>query len=169
MTAGAFYSDMELTEQGGLSPTPGTSWSTHGARVQAMASVLPRTTTTPTTGQGGYRPGAGPYPADTVYSATTSCGQTSRWDVFGEISYDLSDSLTITGGLRYFDYEVDLAGSANGSVLQHEWYRLQPVSAPTSMTCTTATSQLRWTYSGGFFPYEDAARCTRRTTCPRSQ
>jgi len=30
--------------------------------------------------------------------------------VFGEISYDLTDQLTITGGLRWYDYELNSAG-----------------------------------------------------------
>ena len=31
----------------------------------------------------------------------------TQWAVFGEVSYDLTDRLTLTGGLRYFDEDVE--------------------------------------------------------------
>lgn len=34
---------------------------------------------------------------------------------FGELSYDLSDELSVTLGARYYDIEIDFDGSANGS------------------------------------------------------
>lgn len=37
----------------------------------------------------------------------------SQIAVFGEISYDISDQLTITGGARWYDIEVGLVGSSN--------------------------------------------------------
>ena len=35
--------------------------------------------------------------------------------IFGELSYDISDELSVTIGARYYDIEVDFDGSANGS------------------------------------------------------
>ena len=35
--------------------------------------------------------------------------------VFGELSYDVSDELSLTLGARYYDIEIDFDGSANGS------------------------------------------------------
>jgi len=39
-----------------------------------------------------------------------------QYGIFGELSYDMSDSLSVTLGARYYDIEVDFDGSANGSV-----------------------------------------------------
>ena len=38
-----------------------------------------------------------------------------QYGIFGELSYDMSDSLSVTLGARYYDIEVDFDGSANGS------------------------------------------------------
>ena len=35
--------------------------------------------------------------------------------IFGELSYDVSDDLSLTLGARYYDIEIDFDGSANGS------------------------------------------------------
>jgi len=35
--------------------------------------------------------------------------------IFGELSYDISDELSVTLGARYYDIEIDFDGSANGS------------------------------------------------------
>ena len=38
-----------------------------------------------------------------------------QWGVFGELSYDVSDDLSVTVGARYYDVEIDFDGSAAGS------------------------------------------------------
>ncbi len=38
-----------------------------------------------------------------------------QYGIFGELSYDISDELSVTLGARYYDIEVDFDGSANGS------------------------------------------------------
>jgi outer membrane receptor protein involved in Fe transport len=38
-----------------------------------------------------------------------------NWGVFGELSYDMSETLTLTVGARYYDYSVDMEGTANSS------------------------------------------------------
>ena len=58
--------------------------------------------------------GVGPYPEDTVFRNDV-LRTDEQMGVFGELSYDISDTVTATLGARYFDYEVDLAGSANSS------------------------------------------------------
>ena len=72
--------------------------------------------------------------------------------VFGEVTFDLTDSLSITGGLRWFEYEVDLAGSANGS-----FYNMSGTDYNKFGTNINdlydGDQSIRWTYSG-FFPYE---------------
>jgi outer membrane receptor protein involved in Fe transport len=72
--------------------------------------------------------------------------------IFGEVTFDLTDSLSITGGLRYFEYEVDLAGSANGS-----FYNMSGTDYNKFGTNINdlydGDQSIRWTYSG-FFPYE---------------
>jgi outer membrane receptor for monomeric catechols len=74
--------------------------------------------------------------------------------LFGEISYDLSDSLTITGGLRYFDYEVDLAGSANSSFYNMSGSDYNKFGTNIN-DLYDGDQSIRWTYSG-FFPYEES-------------
>jgi iron complex outermembrane receptor protein len=38
-----------------------------------------------------------------------------QYGIFGELSYDINDALSVTFGARYYDIEVDFDGSANGS------------------------------------------------------
>jgi outer membrane receptor protein involved in Fe transport len=44
--------------------------------------------------------------------ATTVTHENTAWAVFGHVSYDVSDTLTITGGARYTDDEKDLTSAA---------------------------------------------------------
>jgi outer membrane receptor protein involved in Fe transport len=153
VTAGLFYSDMELTEQVDFSYPSNQlvdAWGSGSGNGFGFAQNY----NYPYAGQGGYRPGAGPYPADTVFR-NDILRTDEQMGVFGEISYDLSDSLTITGGLRYFDYEVDLAGSANSS-----FYNMSGTDYNRFGTNINdlydGDQSITWTYSGGFFSYEDA-------------
>ena len=105
----------------------------------------------PYDGQGGYRPGEGPYPADTIFR-NDILRTDEQMGFFGEVSYDLSDSLTITGGLRYYDYEVDLAGSANSSFYNMSGSDYNKFGTNIN-DLYDGDQSIRWTYSG-FFPYE---------------
>ena len=40
--------------------------------------------------------------------ATTLTHDNTAWAVFGHVSYDVTDALTVTGGARYTDDEKDL-------------------------------------------------------------
>ena len=54
------------------------------------------------------------HPEDTIFRNDVRRTD-KQMGIFGELSYDISDTVTATLGARYFDYEVDLAGSANSS------------------------------------------------------
>ena len=40
---------------------------------------------------------------------TTLTHENTAWAVFGDVSYDVTDKLTVTGGARYTDDEKDLS------------------------------------------------------------
>ena len=65
---------------------------------------------------------AGAYYFDSEFSVTTNpffvaptslTHKNTAWAVFGHVSYDVSDSLTLTGGLRYTDDDKDLTVQAS--------------------------------------------------------
>ncbi|NCZ64297.1 MAG: TonB-dependent receptor, partial [Cellvibrionales bacterium] len=142
LTAGAFYSDMELTER--------VDFSYPGNIPQGFAP----NSNYPYEGQGGYRPGEGPYPADTVFR-NDILRTDEQLGLFGEVSFDLGDSLTVTGGLRYFEYEVDLAGSANGSFCNYGSDTDANVYGTNINDLYDGDQSIRWTYSG-CTPWQDA-------------
>ena len=150
VTAGAFYSDMELTEQVDFSYPSNQLVDAWGAGSGNGFGFAPNSNY-PYDGQGGYRPGEGPYPADTIFR-NDILRTDEQMGFFGEVSYDLSDSLTITGGLRYYDYEVDLAGSANSSFYNMSGSDYNKFG-PNINDLYDGDQSIRWTYSG-FFPYE---------------
>lgn len=142
LTAGAFYSDMELTER--------VDFSYPGNIPQGFAP----NSNYPYEGQGGYRPGEGPYPADTIFR-NDILRTDEQLGLFGEVSYDLGDSLTVTGGLRYFEYEVDLAGSANGSFCNYGSDTDANVYGTNINDLYDGDQSIRWTYSS-CTPWQDA-------------
>ena len=151
VTAGGFFSEMELTEMVDFS-YPGNkfvdSW---GGGYNGTGFGFPLNYNYPYDGQGGYKVGAGPYPRDTIFR-NDIIRTDDRMGVFGEVTFDLTDRLSITGGLRWFEYEVDLAGSANGS-----FYNMSGTDYNKFGTNINdlydGDKSIRWTYSG-FFPYE---------------
>jgi iron complex outermembrane receptor protein len=46
---------------------------------------------------------------DDLFAPTTVTHENTAWAVFGHLSYDLSDALTISGGLRYTDDDKDMS------------------------------------------------------------
>ena len=150
VTAGAFYSDMELTEQVDFSYPSNQLVDAWGAGSGNGFGFAPNSNY-PYDGQGGYRPGEGPYPADTIFR-NDILRTDEQMGFFGEVSYDLSDSLTVTGGLRYYDYEVDLAGSANSSFYNMSGSDYNKFGTNIN-DLYDGDQSIRWTYSG-FFPYE---------------
>ena len=151
VTAGAFFSEMELTEDVNFS-YPGSKFvNVWGGGYNGTGFGFPTNYNYPYDGQGGYNVGSGPYPRDTIFR-NDILRTDDRMGVFGEVTFDLTDSLSITGGLRWFEYEVDLAGSANGS-----FYNMSGTDYNKFGTNINdlydGDQSIRWTYSG-FFPYE---------------
>ena len=151
VTAGAFFSEMELTEMVDFS-YPGNKFvNSWGGGYNGTGFGFPTNYNYPYDGQGGYKVGAGPYPRDTIFR-NDILRTDDRMGVFGEVTFDLTDSLSITGGLRWFEYEVDLAGSANGS-----FYNMSGTDYNKFGTNINdlydGDQSIRWTYAG-FFPYE---------------
>ena len=70
-------------------------------------------------------------PAPTILAITTQ--KSDAFAVFGQLSYDLTDALTVTGGVRYTDDEKTLTGSRPIGFLG-------PINARTE----TSDSQVNW-------------------------
>ncbi|MAY19547.1 MAG: TonB-dependent receptor [Erythrobacteraceae bacterium] len=103
VTAGGFYSDLELQERNDFA-YPG---NVAAAPFGPFAPNFPQTT--------GFISDPGPFPADTIFRNDV-LRTDEQFGIFGEASFDVvPDLLTVTFGARYYDIEVDLEGSANGS------------------------------------------------------
>jgi len=151
ITAGGFFSEMELTEMVDFSYPGSQLVNAWGGGYNGTGLGFAENSNYPYDGQGGYKVGAGPYPRDTVFR-NDILRTDDRMGIFGEVTFDLTDRLSITGGLRWFDYEVDLAGSANSS-----FYNMSGTDYNKFGTNINdlydGDQSIRWTYSG-FFPYE---------------
>jgi outer membrane receptor protein involved in Fe transport len=123
VTAGAFYQDLELTEVNDFT-YPGsvnaTSWQDdgQGGRVLGFGPNYPLTNTEVTGEVGNASPGyfsdAGPFPDGVIFRNDIKRTD-EQLGIFGEATYDFNDAFSLTVGLRYYDIEVDLHGSANSS------------------------------------------------------
>ena len=123
VTAGAFMQDLELTEVNDFT-YPGsvlaTSWQDdgQGGRVLGFGPNYPLTNTDVTGEVGNASPGyysdPGPFPAGVIFR-NDILRTDEQLGIFGEATYDFSDSFSLTVGLRYYDIEVDFEGSANSS------------------------------------------------------
>ena len=123
VTAGAFYQDLELTEVNDFT-YPGSVNATsyaddgQGGRVLGFGPNYPLTNTDVTGEVGNASPGyysdAGPFPSDVIFRNDILRTDT-QLGIFGEATYDFNDAFSLTVGLRYYDIEVDLEGSANSS------------------------------------------------------
>ncbi|GAA4050925.1 TonB-dependent receptor [Parerythrobacter jejuensis] len=102
VTAGGFYSDLELKERNDFA-YPG------NVVAQPFGPFKPNFP------QAGFNTDPGPFPADTIFR--NDIRRTDKqFGLFGEASFDIvEDLLTVTVGARYYDIEVDFEGSANGS------------------------------------------------------
>ena len=104
-TAGAFYSDLELTERNDFT-YPGAPL----ASIFGSPGFFPNTPF-----MTGFFSDPGPFPADVIFRNDVRRTD-EQFGFFGEASFDLiPDRLTITFGTRYYDIDVDLEGSANSS------------------------------------------------------
>ncbi len=102
VTAGGFYSDLELKERNDFA-YPGNTLADPFGPFK------------PNFPQPGFTTDPGPFPADTIFR--NDIRRTDKqYGIFGEASFDVvPDLLTLTFGARYYDIEVDFEGSANGS------------------------------------------------------
>lgn len=102
LTAGGFYSDLELKERNDFA-YPG------NVLAQPFGAFAPNFP------QDGYTSQPGPFPADTIFR--NDIRRTDKqFGIFGEASFDIvPDLLTVALGARYYDIKVDFEGSANGS------------------------------------------------------
>ncbi|MFK7831363.1 MAG: TonB-dependent receptor [Congregibacter sp.] len=104
-TVGAFYSDLTLEERNDFT-YPGSSL-IDGYGVQTGFSPnFPFTT--------GFTSDDGPFPDGVIFRNDVRRTDTQK-GVYGEATFDVSDSLAVTVGARWYDIEVDLDGSANAS------------------------------------------------------
>lgn len=102
VTAGGFYSDLELKERNDFN-YPGN------------VAAAPFGPFAPNFPQDGYTSDPGPFPADTIFRNDIRRTD-EQLGFFGEASFDIiPDMLIATVGARYYDIEVDFEGSANGS------------------------------------------------------
>lgn len=117
-TAGAFYSDLELKERNDFT-YPGSQF-VRGAD-GVTTGFLPNYPLTNAAAAGGgnssqgYFSDAGPFPTGVIFRNDIRRTD-EQLGIFGEVAFDIiPDTLTLTGGARYYDIEVDLEGSANSS------------------------------------------------------
>ncbi len=102
VTAGAFYSDLELKERNDFN-YPG---NIEAAPFGGFAPNFP---------QDGFTTLDGPFPQSVIFRNDIRRTD-EQFGLFGEASFDVvPDLLTLTFGARYYNVEVDFEGSANGS------------------------------------------------------
>ena len=117
VTAGVFYSDLELAERNDF-VYPGSTQVLGFNGQTGFAPNYPLTFTEVTGEIGNASPGyyseTGPFPEGTIFRNDV-LRTDEQIGVFGEATFDLTDQFAITIGARYYDIEVDLEGSANSS------------------------------------------------------
>ena len=111
ITAGVFFSDLELTEL---------NLFTYSESVTNDITYAPNYALTDISSTGAINNGAagwfsaGPYSEPVIFF--NDIKRTDKQQgVFGEVNMDLSDTVELTVGARWYDIEVDFEGSANSS------------------------------------------------------
>lgn len=102
LTAGVFFSDLELTERNDFTYPGSVAAGVFGP----FAPNFPFMT--------GYFSDPGPFPEDVIFRNDVKRTD-EQYGVFGELTYDITESVAVTLGLRYYDIDVDFEGSANSS------------------------------------------------------
>jgi outer membrane receptor protein involved in Fe transport len=124
VTAGAFYSDLELKELNDFT-YPGSQSVVGINGTVGFPDNYPLTNTSVTGEIGGASPGyfsdPGPFP-DGVIFRNDILRTDEQLGVFGEFSYDFTDQWSVTVGARWYDIEVDFEGSANSSFCNIELF-----------------------------------------------
>ena len=117
LTAGVFMSDLELTEHN-MFTYPGSlvsdiGWGPNWALTDTSVTGVPLTGSASNAGAG-WHSGRGPYEAPVIF--INDIRRTDKQKgIFGELSIDMSETSELTVGVRWYDIEVDLEGSANSS------------------------------------------------------
>ena len=102
-TGGVFISSSEMTELNDFT-YPGSA--ADGVAFGAWAPNYPQTT--------GYYSDPGPFPTGVIFR-NDGRRTDDQQGFFGEATWNMSESFALTVGMRWYDIEVDLEGSANGS------------------------------------------------------
>jgi len=117
VTAGVFYSDLELKEVNDFT-YPGSIDALGFGTQTGFAPNYPLTNTEVTgeinNAAPGYFSDPGPFPEGVIFRNDV-LRTDEQLGVFGEFSYDLTDRWSVTVGGRWYDIEVDFEGSANSS------------------------------------------------------
>jgi outer membrane receptor protein involved in Fe transport len=104
-TVGAFYSDLQLDERNDFVYPGSTVVDGYGVQT-GFSPNFPFTT--------GFVSDPGPFPDGTIFRNDVRRTD-EQMAVCGELTFDLTDTLALTLGGRWYDIEVDLEGSANAS------------------------------------------------------
>jgi outer membrane receptor protein involved in Fe transport len=119
VTAGAFYSDLELKEVNDFT-YPGSIDALGFGTQTGFAPNYPLTNVEVTgeinNAAPGYFSDPGPFPEGVIFRNDV-LRTDEQLGVFGEFSFDLTDQFSITVGARWYDIEVDFEGSANSSFI----------------------------------------------------
>ena len=103
VTAGGFYSDLVLKERN--------DYTYPGSELAQPFGGFARNFPFP----GAYASDAGPFPYGVIFRNDVKRTD-QQFGIFGEATFDLvPDLLSITGGARYYNVEVDFEGTANSS------------------------------------------------------
>ena len=117
VTAGVFYSDLELKERNDFT-YPGSIDALGFGTQTGFAPNYPLTNVEVTgiinNASPGYYSDPGPFPEGVIFRNDV-LRTDDQLGVFGEFSYDLNDKWSVTVGGRWYDIEVDFEGSANSS------------------------------------------------------
>jgi outer membrane receptor protein involved in Fe transport len=104
-TVGGFYSDLTLEERNDFTYPGSTLVDGYGTQT-GFSPNFPFTT--------GFISDPGPFPAGVIFRNDVRRTD-EQMGVFGEVTTDLTKTLALTLGARWYDIEVDLDGSANAS------------------------------------------------------
>jgi outer membrane receptor protein involved in Fe transport len=119
VTAGAFFSDLELKERNDFT-YPGSIDALGFGTQTGFAPNYPLTNVEVTgiinNASPGYFSDPGPFPEGVIFR-NDILRTDEQLGVFGELAFDLTDRLSVTVGGRWYDIEVDFEGSANSSFL----------------------------------------------------
>jgi outer membrane receptor protein involved in Fe transport len=118
VTAGVFYSDLELKEVNDFTYPGSVDAIGFDGVSTGFAPNYPLTNVEVTgiinNAFPGYFSDPGPFPEGVIFRNDV-LRTDEQLGVFGEFSYDLTDRWTVTLGGRWYDIEVDFEGSANSS------------------------------------------------------